>query len=57
MRAQGLMSFREFPRWLQGSLGRPVASLVVRLDDWLGRRDPQNWPGDALFAVFKKRSA
>jgi len=57
LRAQGLMSFREFPRWLQGSLGRPVASLVVRLDDWLGRRDPQNWPGDALFAVFKKRSA
>jgi len=26
-----------------------VASLVVRLDDWLGRRRQTEWLGDALF--------
>ena len=53
VRSQGVWSFRQFAPYLQSPLGRPLASLIVRLDAMLssGRR---YLSGDALFAVFRK---
>jgi SAM-dependent methyltransferase len=54
IRAQGILSFREFAPAFQRSLGQPLAALVVRADEWLSRRRSTMWSGDALFAVFQK---
>jgi hypothetical protein len=56
LRTQGIFSFHEFPGWLQGSIGRPIASFVVWLDDRLRTCGPTHSSGDALFAVFRKRN-
>jgi len=53
LRSQGSLSFRTFAPYLQGPIGRPLAALIVHLDDWLARR-ADDWTGDALFAVFQK---
>jgi SAM-dependent methyltransferase len=53
LRSQGALSFREFPRYLQTAIGRPIAWSIVRLDQWLVT--PSSSAGDAVFAVFQKR--
>ena len=53
LRSQGVLSFRTFPPNLQGTVGRSLASAVIWLDQFLGKRHP-DWSGDALFAAFRK---
>jgi len=33
LRSQGILSFRELPPYLQNSVGKPLAFLIVRLDE------------------------
>jgi hypothetical protein len=54
LRSQGLLSFRTFSPSLQGRLGVPLASLIVRIDQWLTNRGRTKWSDDAIFAVFRK---
>jgi SAM-dependent methyltransferase len=57
LRGQGVLSFREFAPPLQRSLGRPLAALIVRADDWLSRKSSLQCSGDALFGVFQKQGS
>lgn len=56
VRSQGIVSLREFPSLLQGPLGIPLAHLVTLFDEYLAKRS-NAWDGDAIFAVFEKKSA
>jgi ubiquinone/menaquinone biosynthesis C-methylase UbiE len=54
LRSQGTLSFRDLPQLLQGRMGVPLSSVIVRLDDWLSSTGRTGWTGDAIFAVFRK---
>ena len=54
LRSQGRVSFRQFPPYLHGKAGIPLAKLIVAFDNVLSGRRGTDGSGDALFAVLEK---